>query len=117
MESKQNETELARRKLAGLSGSARRLLDYVALLEGDARYAVLRHMARASEEDMVIDLRETVDAGVIAVLEGEREKYGFTNEAAHQIVMDEIGEARLPKLRKKANAARRRVLGERLITD
>ena len=112
MESTQNETESARRKLAGLSGSARRLLDYVALLESDARYAVLRHMARASEEDMVEDLREVVDAGVIAVVEGQPNVYSFTDEAARRIVMDEIGEARLPKLRAKANVARRRVTGD-----
>ena len=112
MESTQNETESARQKLAGLSGSARRLLDYVALLESDARYAVLRHMARASEEDMVEDLREVVDAGVIAVLAGQPNVYRFTDEAARQIVMDEIGEARLPKLLAKANVARRRVTGD-----
>ena len=112
MESNQNETESARRKLAGLSGSARRLLDYVALLESDARYAVLRHMARASEEDMVEDLREVVEAGVVAVLDGQPNVYRFTDEAAHQIVNDEIGVARLPKLLKKANIARRRVTGD-----
>lgn len=118
MESTQNEAESARRKLAGLSGSARRLLDYVALLddtalqEGGARYAVLRHMARASEEDMVEDLREVVEAGVVAVLDGQPNVYRFTDEAARQIVMDEIGEARLPKLLAKANIARRRVTGD-----
>ena len=112
MESKQSETESARRKLVGLSGSARRLLDYVALLESDARYAVLRHMARASEEDMVEDLREVVEAGVVAVLDGQPNVYRFTDEAARQIVMDDIGEARLPKLLAKANVARRRVTGD-----
>ena len=112
MESTQNEAESAREKLAGLSGSARRLLDYVALLESDARYAVLRHMARASEEDMVEDLREVVEAGVVAVLDGQPNVYRFTDEAARQIVMDEIGEVRLPKLLAKANVARRRVTGD-----
>ena len=112
MESKQSETESARRKLVGLSGSARRLLDYVALLESDARYAVLRHMAGASEEDMVEDLREVVEAGVVAVLDGQPNVYRFTDEAARQIVMDDIGEARLPKLLAKANVARRRVTGD-----
>ena len=112
MESTQNEAESAREKLAGLSGSARRLLDYVALLESDARYAVLRHMARASEEDMVEDLREVVEAGVVAVLDGQPNVYRFTDEAARQIVMDESGEARLPKLLAKANIARRRVTGD-----
>ena len=106
-----DESEAARQKLASLSGSARRLVDYVALLESDARYAVLRHMARATEEDMVVDLREAVDADVIAVVEGEPNTYAFTDEAALEIVMAEMGEARLPKLRARANAARGRVLG------
>ena len=112
MKSTQKVAESARRKLAGLSGSARRLLDYVALLESDARYAVLRHMARASEEDMVEDLREVVEARVVAVLDGQPNVYRFTDEVARQIVMDEIGEARLPKLLAKANIARRRVTGD-----
>ena len=88
------------------------MLDYVALLEGDARYAVIRHMARASEEDMVIDLREVVDAGVIAVVKGQPNSYEFIDRAALEIVMADIGEARLPKLRAKANAALRRVTGD-----
>ena len=111
-ESEPNEAESARLKLSRLSGSARRMLDYVALLEGDARYAVIRHMARASEEDMVIDLREVVDAGVIAVVSGQPNLYEFVDQAALGIVMADIGEARLPKLRAKANAALRRVTGD-----
>ena len=107
-----DEAETARQKLANLSGSARRLVDYVALLESDARYAVLRHMARATEEDMVVDLREAVEAGVIAVVQGEPNTYAFTDESALEIVMAEMGEARLPKLRARANAARGRVLGD-----
>ena len=112
MESSSEEAESARLKLSGLSGSARRMLDYVALLEGDARYAVIRHMARASDEDMVIDLREVVDAGVIAVVSGQPNLYEFVDQAALGIVMADIGEARLPKLRAKANAALRRVTGD-----
>jgi hypothetical protein len=106
-----NEAKDARERLSNLSGSARRLLDYVAVLEGDARYAVMRHMARASEEDMVVDLREVVDAGVMAVVEGQPNLYKFIDEAALEIVMAEIGETRLPKLRTRANVARQRVLG------
>ena len=112
MESDSEEAESARLKLTGLSGSARRMLDYVALLESDARYAVIRHMARATEEDMVVDLREVVDADVIAVVSGQPNLYEFIDQAALEIVMADIGEARLPKLRAKANAARRRVTGD-----
>ena len=98
-------------RLRGLSGSARRLLDYVALLEGGARYAVLRHLARVTEEDMVVDLKEVVEAGLIAVVEGEPNVYDFTNEAVRATVLAQIGEQRLPKLRARAEAARRRVTG------
>ncbi len=88
------------------------MLDYVALLEGDARYAVIRHMARATEEDMVVDLREVVDAGVIAAIEGQPNAYEFIDQAALEIVLADIGEARLPKLLARANMARRRVIGD-----
>ena len=88
------------------------MLDYAALLEGDARYAVIRHMARASEEDMVVDLREVVEAGIIAVVDGQPNSYEFIDQAALDIVMAEIGEARLPKLRARADVARRRVIGD-----
>lgn len=111
-ESDSEEAESARLKLSGLSGSARRMLDYVALLEGDARYAVIRHMARATEEDMVVDLREVVDADVISVVAGQPNLYEFIDHAALEIVMADIGEARLPKLRARANVALRRVTGD-----
>ncbi len=108
MESTQNENGSAHRKLAGLSGSARRLLDYVALLEGDARYAVLRRMARSPEPDMIADLRECTAAGIIAVVEGDPNTYRFTHESIRELIMQEIGEQRLPKLQARANAARGR---------
>lgn len=103
----------ARQRIDQLSGSARRLLDYVAASGRWARYAVLRHMARVSEEDMVEDLREAVNAGVIAAVPGQPNTYDFTSEAVREVVMAEIGEQRLPKLRARAEAARRRVLGDR----
>ena len=108
IDSTQNENGSARRQLAGLSGSARRLLDYVALLEGDARYAVLRHMARSPEPDMIADLRECTDAAIIAVVEGDPNSYRFTHESLRELVIQEIGEARLPKLRARADRARGR---------
>ncbi len=114
MDSTQSENGSARRKLAGLSGSARRLLDYVALLEGislqegGARYAVLRRMARSPEPDMIADLRECTNAGIIAVVEGEPDTYTFTHESIRALIMQEIGEQRLPKLQARANAARGR---------
>lgn len=92
--------------LAGLSPSARRLLDYVAVLEGDARYAMLRHFARAPEPDMIQDLRETVEAGIIATVPGEPDAYVFQDEAVRAAVLADAGEARLTKLRARAKAAR-----------
>lgn len=108
-----NDPEDLRQRLDELSGSARRLLDYVGAAGGGTRYAVLRHLARVSEEDMVEDLRETVNAGVLAVLPGQPNTYDFTSDAVRDLIMAEIGEQRLPKLRARAEAARRRVLGER----
>jgi hypothetical protein len=102
-----------RTRLEQLSGGARRLLDYVAVLDFAARYAVLRHLARVSEEDMVEDLREAVNAGVLAAVPGQPNTYAFTDEAVRALVVAEIGEQRLPKLRGRAQAARRRVLGDR----
>ncbi|MEX0786282.1 MAG: hypothetical protein WD939_06570 [Dehalococcoidia bacterium] len=102
-----------RQRIDQLSGSARRLLDYVAACGRGARYAVLRHLARVSEEDMVEDLRETVNAGVLAAAPGQPNVYDFTNDAVRELVLAEIGEQRLLKLRSRAEAARRRVLGER----
>ena len=98
-------------RVACLSGSARRLLDYVALLEGGARYAVLRHLARVTEEDMVVDLREAVDAGVLAAVPGQPNTYDFADQAVRALVLAEAGEERLPKLRARADAARQRVEG------
>jgi len=100
-----------RERLEGLSGSARRLLDYVAVLEGGARYAVLRHIARVSEEDMVVDLKEVVDAGILAVRPGDPNMYDFIDASLRAYVVSEIGEVRLPKLRARAEAARKRVVG------
>ncbi len=96
-------------RLARLSGSARRLLDYVAVLPGGARYAVLRHIARVTEEDMIADLRELVEAGILAPVPGRPNSYDFADEALRELVLAEIGPERLPKLRARAEAARLRV--------
>jgi hypothetical protein len=98
-------------RLAGLSGSTRRLLDFVALLPDGAGYAVLRHLARISEEDMVVDLKEAVDAGIIRVLAGRPNAYGFVDPEVRELVLRTMGEERLPKLRARVEAARRRVEG------
>jgi hypothetical protein len=95
----------------GLSGAARRLLDYVAVLEGGARYETLRHIARVSEEDMVEDIREIVNAGLIAPRPGQPNLYDFVDPLVKEHVLSEIGEARLPKLRLRAEGARERVEG------
>jgi hypothetical protein len=96
-------------RLAQLSSSAWRLLEYVAVLPGGATYAVLRHLVRLTEPDMIADLREAVDAGILAVLPGRPNAYDCTDEATRSLVLEQIGEERLPKLRSRADAARRRV--------
>ena len=100
-----------RERLSRLSGSARRLLDYAVVLEGGARYEVLRHIARVSEEDMIENLREVVEAGILAAQEGRPNYYDFTNDEWREVVLADAGEQRLPKLRAKAEGARRRVEG------
>lgn len=99
-------------RLASLTGAARRLLDYVAVLEGGARYETMRHLARVSEEDMVDDLREVVRGGFIAALPGRPNFYDFTDEAARERVVAEIGEVRFAKLRSRALGAKKRVEGD-----
>jgi len=96
-------------RLAALSGSARRLLDYVAVLPGGARYAAIRHLARATEEDMVEDLRELVDAGLLAPVADRINVYDFTDAAVRDAVLAQIGADRLPKLQRRAEGTMRRV--------
>ena len=100
-----------RQRLARLSGSTRRMMDYVAVLEGGARYEVLRRLARASEDDIIVDLREAVDAGILAAMTGRPNHYDFTDEAVRALVLAEAGVERLPKLRARAQAARQRAGG------
>jgi len=96
-------------RLAQLSASARRLLDFVAVLPGGAGYALLRHVVRLTEPDMIADLRESVEAGILAAVPGRPNAYDFTDEALRALVLEWIGPERLPKLRARAEAARSRV--------
>ena len=105
-------SEDPRKRLASLSGGARRLLDHVAALDGSAGYAVLRHLARVSEEDIIEDLREVVEAGALAALPGRPNVYDFPDEALRAFVVAEAGVERLSRLRARAQAARRRVEGD-----
>jgi hypothetical protein len=104
-------TNDALEKLTSLSHSTRRLLEYVAVLPDGARYSVLRHIIRISEEDMVIELQEAVGAGVLEARVGQPDIYDFASDEIRQIVMEGIGPARMPKLQARAQAARRRVEG------
>ena len=105
------EKQLAER-IAALSGSARRLLDYLAILDGPGRYAVLRHLARATEEDMVVDLQEVVEAGLVMVAKNDPNAYDFTDEELRPHLLARIGDMRPPKLRARAEVAQRRVSGD-----
>ena len=98
------EKQLAER-LAALSATARRLLDYLAILDRPGRYAVLRHLARVTEADMVADLQEIVAAGLVAATADDPNAYDFTDASIRTHVLAEIGEARLPKLRARAQVA------------
>lgn len=98
-------------RLASLSSGARRLIEFVAVLDGVARYAVLRHAARMTEEDLVIDLKEAVDAGLIERLPAEPNTYVLLGSALREAVLAQVGESRVPRIRARAEAARRRVEG------
>ena len=93
------ELETHAQRFAGLSSSARRLLDYAAVLEEGARYAVLRHTARLAEPDMVADLREVVEAGILAAVPGQPDTYRFVDETARQLVLEEADKASIPIVR------------------
>src|SRR3972149_1093576 len=99
----------AAQRLAALSGSARRLLDYVAVLPGGPASPHLRHIVRATEGVMIDDLREVVDAGILRTLPGQPDAYDFADDVLRQFVLAEIGLGRPPKLRRRAESARRRV--------
>jgi len=98
-------------RLANLTSGTRRLLDYLAVLPDGAPYAVLRHIARISEEDMVIDLREAVDAGLLEPVPGQPNAYRLVGAGLREHLLDIIGPARLPRLQARASGAMRRVLG------
>ena len=99
-------------RLAALSGSASRLLDYLAVLDRPGRYAMLRHLARVPEPDMVADLHETVAAGLVAATADDPNAYDFTDPSVRTHVLAEIGEVRLPKLRARAHVALESVSGD-----
>jgi hypothetical protein len=96
-------------RLANLSGGTRRMLDYLAVLHGTARYAVLRHIARVSEEDMVEDIKEAVESGLVTPRQNDANVYEFVESRTQEIIMDSVGPMRLPKLRARAEAAQKRV--------
>ena len=98
----------ARDRLAALSSSARRLLDYVAVLEGGARYEALRRAFRLPEQDLIDNLHELAEAGILHALPGQPNSYDFTDSAMRDLVLAEAGEERLPKLRARAERAQRR---------
>ena len=99
-------------RLAALSGSARRLLDYLAILDGPGRYAMLRHLAHAPEADMVVDLPETVAAGVVAAPEDDPTPPAFTPPSTPTPLLAGPRGPRLPKLRARAQVAQRPVSGD-----
>src|SRR3970040_773329 len=99
MSSEPPDQQDARERLARLSSAARRLVDYVAVLSGGPPSAILRHIARVTEGDMIDDLREAVEAGVLVRLPGQPDGYDLAGDAMREAVLDEIGPERLGQLR------------------
>jgi enoyl-CoA hydratase len=60
--------DLPAERLIYLSSGARRLADLIAAAEAPARYEVLRHLLRVSEETMTEVLEEAVGAGLVVAL-------------------------------------------------
>jgi hypothetical protein len=60
---------------------------------------------------MVEDLREVVSAGLIAARPGQPNLYDFVDPLVHEHILAEIGNDRLPKLKARAEGARKRVEG------
>jgi hypothetical protein len=107
-ESRHREDSRARaEELLTLSSAARRIADLVAASEGPARYEVLRHLLRVSEETMTEVLEEAVRARLV-----RRGEDPFTyvphDERTGDAIRDGLG-ARAERMRAQLASAAERV--------
>lgn len=106
-----DESRLRAEQLITLSSAARRLADLIAAAEGPARYEVLRHLLRVSEETMIEVLEEAVN--VRLVRRGE-DPFTYTpyNDALGAEIREGMPPDRLDRLRAQLRSAAERVFGE-----
>lgn len=98
-------------QLLTLSSGARRLADLIAAAEQPARYEVLRHLLRVSEETMIELLEEAV--AVRLVRRGDDPFTYVPYEAAvGEDIRESMPEERLARLRRQLRSATERVFGE-----
>jgi hypothetical protein len=101
--------DLPAERLIYLSSGARRLADLIAAAEAPARYEVLRHLLRVSEETMTEVLEEAVGAGLV-VRGGDPFTYVPASDAIAAAIREGMGEERLLRLRGQMESARGRVM-------
>ena len=95
-------------ELLTLSSAARRIADLVAAAEAPARYEVLRHLLRVSEETMTEVLEEAVRARLV-----RRGEDPFTyiphDDRTGEAIRDALGEERAARMRRQMASAAERV--------
>jgi len=96
--------------LSSLSGAARRIVEVLAAADGPLSYEVLRHILRATEEDMIEALAEGVRSGLVRSVQGPPPTYELAPDLARR-VQDAIGGERVERLRRQVAGARKRVHG------
>lgn len=96
------------RRLLMLSSAGRRLSDLVAVSESPARYEVLRHLLRVSEETMTEVLEEVIHAGLVKRAEDPFTYISGDEETGREIV-DGMAPGRADRLRGQLRRASERV--------
>lgn len=107
-----DERRLRAEQLLSLSGTARRLADFVAAARQPIRYEVLRHLVRSPEDIMIGALGETVDARLVK-RGPDPHTYVPYDDATGEAIRSGMDEERLARLRAQIDAATQRVFDPR----
>ena len=94
--------------LLTLSSAARRLADLIAAAEAPARYEVLRHLLRVSEETMIEVLEEATHVRLVRRGPDPFTYIPYSDELADEI-RDHMSTERLERLRAQLSSAAGRV--------
>jgi hypothetical protein len=104
-----DDRQLRVEQLLHVSGSARRLADFVAAAQQPLRYEVLRHLLRFPEDIMIATLNEAVAARFVA-RGPDPHTYVPDDEAKAEAIRRGMDNERLTQLRAQIQAATRRVV-------